>query len=109
VEAEVDAAVAPVGSAPVDAAAGVTAAVTGVVVDTVAAAGAAAAAAPRPRRRRRHPPSLGHWRGTAGGCRGFLPTPLRADAVALAVGELGRIGREDGLLSLEVWGVMGRP
>jgi len=34
---------------------------------------------------------------------------VRADAVALAVGVLGRIGREESLLSLEVWGVVGRP
>jgi len=45
---EVDAAVAPVGSAPVDEAAGATAAVTGGVVDTVAAAAAAVAGPPPP-------------------------------------------------------------
>jgi len=52
---------------------------------------------------------LSHWRRTACGWRRFLPTPLRADAVALAVRVLGRIVREDGLLSLEVGGVVGRP
>ena len=76
-------------------------------MDTVAVAAAAAAAVaagpPAP------PPSLGHWHWTAGGWRGCLPTPVRADAVALAVRVLGRIRREDGLLSLEVWGVVGRP
>jgi len=107
VGAEVDAAVAPVGGAPVDAAAGAAEAARGGVVNTVAvvtaAAAASAAGSPPP------PPSLGQWHGTAGGWRGCLPTLVRADAVALAVGVLGRFGREDGLLSLEEWGVVGRP
>jgi len=103
VEAEVDPAVASVGGAPVDAAA----AVTGGFVDTVAAVAAVAAAAavgpPLPS------PSLGHGHGTAGGWHGCLPTPVCADAVALAVGVLGRSGWEDGLLSLEEWRVVGWP
>jgi len=36
-----------------------------------------------------------------------LPTPVRADVVAQAVRFLEPIRREEGLLSLEVWGVVG--
>jgi len=65
VDAEVDPAVAPVGSAPVDVVARAAAAATKGVVDTVAVVAAAAvAAAARP-----PPPwpSLGHWHRAAGG------------------------------------------
>jgi len=81
---QVDAAVAPVDSAAVDAAAGAAAAATGGVVDTVAvtaAAATAAAAGPPP-----PPPSFGHWHGTAWVAR--VPADARAR-------RRGRPGRRD--------------
>jgi len=88
--------VAAIVGALVDAAAGAAAAPAVGVPDAVAVA-APPPAAPLPPR-----PSGHHWHATGDGWRGCLPASVRTDAVALAVGVLGRIGGEDGLLSLEV-------